>query len=305
MQLTKIEKEMIGCDLGSNTIRIVQIDCKTRQRVKEFERIVKTGHNLHKTKIISETSVQNILNALKDASKSIGFKKHNTKCVTTEALRIAKNSKQVLEKIYNNFGLDFKIISGEQEAKYTILGVKAALSEKDIDEDSFAIFDLGGGSTELSYIKDENISTKSFPFGILNTHEKYGNKLEKKIKKELEPLQSFADKHKKPDFLVATAGTPTTVCAFLQGMDYTSYNYKKINGKTLHVKDFLKAYEMISSLSKKEQERFCGTNRSGLIKTGIIIIVNLMQAIGFEKCIVIDDGLREGVALSLCTNKGE
>ncbi len=296
---------MIGCDLGSNTIRIVQIDCKTKDRVKEFERIVKTGHNLHKTKVISEISMQNILNALKDASNIFDFKNHNTKCVTTEALRVAKNSKEVLEKIYNNFGLDFNIINGEQEAKYTILGVKNALLRKNIINSSFAIFDLGGGSTELSYIEGENISTKSFPFGILNIYEKYNNNLKKGIKKELKPLSFFANKNKKPKFLVATAGTPTTVCAFLQGMDYNSYDYKKINGKTLHVEDFLKAYKMIISLDKKEQERFCGTNRSGLIKTGILIVVNLMQTIGFKKCIVIDDGLREGVALSLCKNKGE
>jgi len=304
MRLSKFKKLVIGCDLGSNTIRIVQVDCKTKKRVREFERIVKTGHNLYKTKVISEASIHNILNALKDASKIIDFKSYKTKCVTTEALRVAKNSKEVLEKIYNNFGLDFEIISGEEEAKYTILGVKTALSEKGINSSSFAVFDLGGGSTELSYIEDENISTKSFPFGILNTYEKYGDKLENGIKKELVPLLSFANKNKKPDFLVATAGTPTTVCAFLQNMDYNSYDYRKINGKALHVEDFLRAYKMIISLNRKEQERFCGTNRSELVKTGILIVINLMQAIGFKKCIVIDDGLREGVALSLCHNKG-
>jgi len=291
---------MIGCDLGSNTIRIVQMDCKTKTRVKEFERIVKTGQDLSKTGIICDESIRNILDALSDASQIIDFKSDKVKCITTQALRVAKNSTKVLAKIKSQFGLDFEIINGEQEAKYTIKGVKNSLQKQGLRDDDFALFDLGGGSTELSYIKNDNIKTKSFPFGILNVSQRYKSDLKNGIKEELKSLLSFSKKQSKSNFLVATAGTPTTVCAFMQGMDYNSYDHEKVNGKVLHVEDFKKAYDLIVSMSVDEQERFCGTNRSELIKTGILIVVDLMQGIGYEKCIVIDDGLREGVALSLC-----
>ncbi|MFK5881922.1 MAG: phosphatase [Sulfurospirillum sp.] len=296
---------MTGCDLGSNTIRIVQIDCRSKKRINEFERIVKTGKNLQKTGLISEESIQNILNALKDASKIINFESDKTKCVATQALRVAKNSAKVLKIIKERCGLNFEIIDGVLEARYTILGVKTSLKNMGIKGDNFAIFDLGGGSTELSYVKDNNISTKSFPFGILNVYERYEQNLLSGIKEELKPLVRFSKKHKKPDFLIATAGTPTTVCAFLQDMDYKHYNHEKVNGKTLHVEDFKKAYDMILSMSRSEQERYCGTGRSELIKTGILIVTNLMKEIGFDESIVIDDGLREGVALSMCKEGGE
>ena len=291
---------MIGYDLGSNTIRIVQIDCVTKKRIKEFERIVKTGKNLQKSGYISEESIQNILNALKDASKIIDFKGDKVKCVATQALRVAKNADDVLKTIKDMYGLDFEIIDGDTEARYTILGVRVSLENLNLKDDNFAIFDLGGGSTELSYVSHDSISTQSFPFGILNIFERYEKNLSQGIEEELKPLIRFAKQHKKPHFLVATAGTPTTVCAFLQGLDYKHYDHKKVNGKVLHVEDFKKAYEMILSLDSKEQERYCGVGRSELIKTGILIVVNLMKEIGYEKCIVIDDGLREGVALSLC-----
>ncbi len=294
---------MIGCDLGSNTIRIVQIDCKSKKRINEFERIVKTGKDLQKNGYISEESIQNILNALKDASKIIDFKSDKTKCVTTQALRVAKNADSVIKSIKDMFGLDFEIIDGSSEAKYTILGVKTSLANMGIKDSDFAIFDLGGGSTELSYVSKNDISTQSFSFGILNVFERYEHNLLSGIKKELEPLSKFAKQHKKPSFLVATAGTPTTVCAFLQDLDYKHYDYKLINGKTLRIEDFEKAYDMILSMNRSKQERYCGTGRSELIKTGILIVTNLMKEIGFDKCIVVDDGLREGVALSLC--KGE
>lgn len=291
---------MIGCDLGSNTIRIVQIDCKSKKRVKEFERIVKTGKDLHKNGYISDESIQNILNALKDASKIIDFKSDKTDCIATQALRVANNADEVIETIKDMFGLKFKVIDGDLEARYTILGVKNSLKNLGIKDDNFAIFDLGGGSTELSYVYNSNISTKSFPFGILNVFERYKQNLGYGIKEELKPAVIFAKKHKKPGFLVATAGTPTTVCAFLQGLDYKHYDHKKINGKTLSIEDYKKAYDAIVSMDSSEQEKYCGIGRSELIKTGILIVVNLMKEIGFDKSIVIDDGLREGVALSLC-----
>ncbi len=291
---------MIGCDLGSNTIRIVQIDCKTKRRIKEFERIVKTGKNLAKSGVVSDESIENILNALEDAKKIIDFKNDKVKCITTQALRVAKNSEIVTKMIKDRFGLDFEVIDGETEARYTVLGVKSALQWLGINDDEFALFDLGGGSTELSYIKRDKISSKSFSFGILNVSEKYSKNLESGIEFELKDIVSFAKNHQKPNFLVATAGTPTTVCAFLQGMDYLSYNHEKINGKILSIDDFKKAYKMILDMDIKEQERYCGTDRSELIKTGILIVINLMKKIGFKECIVIDDGLREGVALSLC-----
>jgi exopolyphosphatase/guanosine-5'-triphosphate,3'-diphosphate pyrophosphatase len=291
---------MIGCDLGSNTLRIVQIDCKSKKRLKSFERIVKTGENLQKTGYISEESIQNILIALKDASKFIDFKSDKVKCIATQALRVAKNADSIIETIQKMFGLKFEIIDGETEARYTIVGVKASLERLKIKNDNFAIFDLGGGSTELSFVNHKEIETRSFAFGILNVFERYKEDLEAGVEKELKPLVSFAKRYKKPPFLVATAGTPTTVCAFLHGLDYGHYDYEVVNGKALHVEDFKKAYDLILSMSKKEQERYCGVGRSELIKTGINIVVNLMQKIGFDECIVIDDGLREGVALSLC-----
>jgi len=293
---------MIGCDLGTNTLRMVEIDCKTKVRVKEFERIVKTGQNLKKTGKISTEAICNIFEALKDASKIFDFTNHKVKCVTTEAMRLASNSREILQQIREKFGLDFQILSGDEEAKYTLSGVQNALKLLDKCDDDFCMFDLGGGSTEIIYANQPKPSYRSFPFGILKISEKYcGTKaLEEGIANELSGVDDFVKDHEKPKRLIATAGTPTTVCAFLQGMDYKSYNHKRITGQVLRRNDFKKAYQHLFSLNLSERERFCGTNRSELIKTGILIVIGLMGKLGFDECVIVDDGLREGVALSLC-----
>ncbi len=43
-----------------------------------------------------------------------------------------------------------------------------------------------------------------------------------------------------------------------------------------------------------------GVGRSDLIAAGILIYKQLFNIVEFDSCIVIDDGLREGVALEAC-----
>lgn len=216
-------------------------------------------------------------------------------------MRIASNSSEILAQIKNEFSVDFKIIDAKEEARLTRIGVESALSKLKIKLDSYVLFDLGGGSCELSFINEDRVSTKSFPIGIVKLADKYKNieNIKLQIPNDLKVIDEFIT-DKFADKLVATAGTPTTVCAFLQGMDYKSYDYTKINAKSLHVEDFSKALEKLLSMDKKEREFWVGTNRGDLVCAGIIIVINIMKKLNFSTCIVCDDGLREGLAIEKC-----
>ncbi|WP_024955809.1 hypothetical protein [Sulfurospirillum arcachonense] len=293
---------MIACDLGSNTLRIVKIDPLSKERLKEYEKSVRTAKNLYKTGEISQDSIQRIFYALKEADILFDFKNNEVHCVTTEAMRKANNSQEILKQIKNEFGLDFKIIDGQEEARLTLLGVKHAIKKCKIITNSYCVIDLGGGSTEISFINDKDIQSKSFGFGIVKIAEKYESsikKIENNIDEEVKIIDSFI-KDKKCTHLIATAGTPTTVCAFLEGIDYKNYDYKKINGKSLHVEDFSKALSKLLRMDKKSREFWVGTNRSDLVCAGILIVIAIMKKLKFENCIVIDDSLREGLAISKC-----
>lgn len=295
---------MIGCDLGSNTLRIVQIDCVTKKRVKAYEKIVRTAKDLHVNGIISQASQDNIFQALSEASALFDFKNHKSFCVTTEAMRVALNAPQILQEIDEKFGLKFEIISGETEALLTSLAIENALKREGLESQNYVLFDLGGGSTEITFCKNGKQKNQSFPFGIINIAEKYKENLEENVIHTVSMIDEFISKQGNIPLnyvqLVATAGTPTTVCAFLQGLDYAHYDYEKVNGKTLHVKDFNDAFVSLNSLNEEEAERYTGTNRRDLVVVGILIVKELMKKLGFDHCIVMDDGLREGVAISNC-----
>lgn len=293
---------MIACDLGSNTLRVVQIDPITKTRVKEYEKAVKTAQGLHKTGIICDEAINRILEALSEASKIFDFKNIEVHCVTTEAMRLATNSQKVIDTIKENFDLDFKIIDGDEEARLTLLGVENGMKLYDIDNTSYCMLDLGGGSTEISFTCKGITTSKSFNFGIVLIAEKHVSleNIKNNIAQEVSVIDDFI-KDKKAEKFIATAGTPTTVCAFLQGIDYHSYDHKKINGKSLHVDDFSKALNKLLVLNEVQREFWVGTNKADLICAGILIVQEIMKKLGFYECIVIDDGLREGLAISKST----
>ncbi len=295
---------MIAFDLGSNTLRIVQYDPNTCQRIKSYEKIVRTAKDLHQTHRIGEEALGNIVNALREASMIFDFKAHKTFCVTTQAMRVASNANDVLAHLRTHFELDFEIISGEKEAYLTSLAIEHALNREGFNAHTYALFDLGGGSTEIILCHEGTKKTHSFPFGIVSTAERFAYDIVRGVEETLLSVDPFVALHPAiPNTykqLVATAGTPTTVAAFLKGLDYAHYNAEKINGTCLHIHDFTDAYGQLSAMDYQEAERYTGTNRRDLVIVGILLCVGIMKKLGFAQCIVMDDGLREGVALSNC-----
>lgn len=297
---------MLTFDLGSNTLRVLEYDCATKSRINAYEKIVRTAKDLHKTGMISLSSQKAIFEALNEASALFDFTSQKSYCVTTEAMRRAKNAPQILETIESQFGLKFDIISGEREAYLTSLAIETALKRENLKSDTYVLFDLGGGSTEITFSHKGIKESQSFPFGIVTIAEKYKENISQKVTEIVSTINEFVLKHgdipQKYLQLVATAGTPTTVSAFLQGLDYEHYDYQKVNGSSLHVKDFERTYQLLSTMDSREAERYTGTNRRDLVLVGVLIVKALMHTLDFETCVVMDDGLREGVAIYHCNH---
>ncbi len=282
---------MIACDLGSNTFRVVEIDCQTKERVKEFEKVVRTADGISVDGNISKEAQKRIIKAINE-SKQV-FDLSFAKAVTTAAMRQAKNSKEVLQSIYDKTGLKIEIIDSKKEASYVRVAVENQLEDKD----NYIILDLGGGSTEL-ILKSRDIS---FDIGIVTMVDSYMD-IKEGIEKEFKAIKEFAKSVKDIKTFVATAGTPTTAASYLHGLDYKSYDYKKINGTVLSLKQIDNVLKELLEMSEEMRVKWVGTGRSDLIIAGIVMFVEIVKIFGFDEVLVIDDGLREGVAIDSCNS---
>ncbi|HEY9190467.1 MAG TPA: phosphatase [Sulfurovum sp.] len=297
---------MIAIDLGSNTLRVLRYDCATGEHLGEYEKVVKTADGLAQHGTIGEEAIARVISAIQEAQEVMDFSSARVKAVTTEALRRAANAEEVLSRIKRETGIAFEVISGDTEARLTLMGAKHRLSKLHYASDTFVLIDIGGGSTELIFHYPDEMIAKSFPVGIVTIAQTYKDleNIENALPEVMLDMQMFcaevyATRGKVHSF-VATSGTPTTVSAMKLGQTYATYDASKINGTVLQVSELDFFLKKLLSLPFDERERAVGTGRSDLIAAGILIYKHLYKLLAFESCVVIDDGLREGLALEAC-----
>ena len=297
---------MIGIDLGSNTVRVVKIDCKNGKKLAEFEKIVRTADKLVKTGEINDEAVERIIDAINEAKQKIDFN-DEINAVATEALRKAKNKNEVIKKIKEATGIEFKIITPEDEASLTALAVEKCLENKcELDAKSFFLVDIGGGSTELILKHKDTVVSQSFPIGIVTFTQKYKTPeaIRYAVKKEAAKFKDFIDfafsAYKKPKIFTASSGTPTSIAALKKGLNYSTYNAEIVNCTKITPDDLDFWLDKLMKMEMKKREELVGVGRGDLIFTGIYIFKEIFKITKYDECIVCDDGVREGAALAKC-----
>lgn len=288
---------IFGIDLGSNTLRGVLMN-KNGKILKSAEFIVGSARNLQTGGDLDIDAITRIKSALKKMDKIFEFKKcENSVCVATEAFRMAKNSAEFFDEIWREFGVEFKIIDGDDEAKFVRLGILNRLKLLNLNAKNPLCIDLGGASTEIS----NNERSKSFKFGIVRFCNEFSefNEFNDKIKNAnlvVSEARNFINSLKF-DRIILTSGVPTTMVALRKNLSYESYQSDLINGENLKFGEFDFWLERILNFSDKEAILKLGENRKDLMIAGIMLLKSLLQDFAKTEFIVVDDGLREGICI--------
>lgn len=297
--------EIVSIDLGSNSFRVLKYNCKDEKIIAEYNEVVGMADGLVDTGLISNEAMKRVIDAI---NKSIEIVEYDTKkavAVTTAAMRKASNNQEVLKYLKEKTGVAFTIIDGEEEARLTLLAVKYALKREKINSSKFILLDIGGGSTEIIVNTNDTYQAHSFDFGIVTMTQEYLHyhdlnsdleKRKKEIKKYLDSLEINLDEYT----FVATAGTPTTVAAVKLGQDFFSYDKDIVNGTIVNLDDLQTCLTLLSNSSKEEITKLVGRGRVEFIEVGIFIYQAIYEVLEKTESIVLDDGLREGVAINAC-----
>lgn len=296
-----MENVITAIDLGSNSFRVLQYDCNAKKQVDQYEIAVGLADGLQQTGEISQEAIGRVLKAIEESISKIGYDPSKAIAVTTQAMRAAKNSAQVIDTIDQKSGIKFNIIDPEKEAMLTLLAMQTALEREQIKSEDFLLLDIGGGSTELIIFQNAKETIVSFPFGIVTLAQ--SSQKEKDFKSLEKEIRNFIEKKSiENSTFVATAGTPTTLAALKCGLNYKTYDKEIINGTTLNLEEITCFKEELRALSKEELIERVGSGRDDFIDTGIMIFSLFYKILNKESSIVFDDGLREGVAIESCQN---
>lgn len=290
-------------DLGSNSFRVVVLDCLTYKIFGEYEETVGTADGLMTTGKISNEACDRVITAIKNSIKKLEFDPAKAICKTTAAMRKATNSEEVLKKIHQDTGLVFEVISGEEEARLTMLAIKNAIKREKLDGSNFVFVDIGGGSCELVVVQGDKTLAKSFDFGIVTLTQSQNN-ITEFLETKKQAISDFLKGIDLSDTIfVSTAGTPTTIAAIKLGLKYSDYDRNKVNGTILFENDIDEFRMKLKVLSLEQVEILVGVRRTPFMEAGALIFKMFFEALKKSQAVIFDDGLREGIAIDWCEKR--
>src|SRR5262245_5920268 len=156
-------------DLGSNSFHalIADVDRAGRMAVVDrAKRMPRIGEGIFRAGLISPAARKEAFRALSELLPVIDRTRPDVvRAVATAAVREARNGRDFVHEIRSRFGVDVRVISGDEEARLSYAGARARLGT---ELGHATLFDLGGGSLEAIVGDGERIlRTASAPLGVL------------------------------------------------------------------------------------------------------------------------------------------
>ena len=143
-----------------------------------FSRIVRLGEGLHSTGMLNEAAMDRAIGALQACAARLARRPvRRVRAIATEACRRATNGPAFLCRVKQETGFDFGIISIREEAE---LALESCTPLLPCDGRRALLFDIGGGSTELAWVRltdgqPQLIGYDSLPVGVVTLAERWGD----------------------------------------------------------------------------------------------------------------------------------
>jgi len=306
-------------DLGTNSCRLV-IASPTPASfrvVETFSRITKLGEGIIKNNELSKEAIKRTIKALKVCSEIVNEYApiHKFRFVATAACRRAKNINEFLAEVKRQAGLNLEIISSQEEARLSVVGCIPLLNR---NIKRTLVFDIGGGSTEISLARITN-SGKTFvegfvslPYGVVTVSEAFPNKdmtnlaYNTIIERTHALLAEFEAKHNIREAItrqeiqvIGTSGTVTVLGAL--HLNLTRYNRSAVDGISLSCQDVTRTITKIRRMGDEGRKKHpcIGPQKADLTMAGCAIIEALSSFWNVSEVTVADRGIREGILLDM------
>jgi exopolyphosphatase/guanosine-5'-triphosphate,3'-diphosphate pyrophosphatase len=294
-------------DIGTNSTRLLIGDVE-ETGVVEVERrttVTNMGRGVDHSGLICSDAVDDVCTVVGDYKaryEEMGAER--VSAIATSAVRDAVNGDAFIAELRERFGLDARLLTGDEEANLTYLG---ATSHRPAG-DSTLVFDIGGGSTELIVGSGKKVGFHtSLQAGTIRQSERHLTR-DPPDPHELEDLAAdirnqidraiAAQAQVEPSRAIAVAGTPTSLAAIDQALE--PYDPGRVHGYRLGLKRVQRMLSRLSSLPLAERLRVPGLHpgRAPTIVAGTVILVQVMRAFKVKEVEVSELDILHGTALS-------
>ena len=289
-------------DLGSNTARLVVMGSvagysyRLEDEIREVVRLRQgmTDQGLSSDAVSRALSTMRLFKRFCDSAGADVILP-----TATSAVRDAANGAAFVERVKDELGVELRILDGEQEAYYGVIG---ALNEVGLRDG--CILDIGGGSAQLSEVRETRyVRGESRTLGSLALTERFVRK-DPPSRKEVEALRAEIDAQLSTiDWLAANHGKR------LVGLGGTIRNLAKIetvrqqspmhtlHGFVLTRSSIEASVELFCQLPLSRRQKIPGLSedRGDIILAGALTVLGVLERLHTDTLTISTAGLREGV----------
>lgn len=313
-------------DLGTNNCRLL-IATPTQHGfrvVEAYSRIVRLGEGLSQSGRLSEAAMARAMAALKVSGEKVRRRKvRKFRAIATQACRIAENGREFVERVAEETGVRLQIITPQEEARLSVTGCLNLLDRK---QEAALVVDVGGGSTELSWVELKGAPPEgmppvrawlSVPIGVVTLAERFPEgevategwfrQMVDHVRAEIAAFRR-ADPMK-PIFeadrahLVGTSGAITSLAGM--HLDLPRYDRNRVDGIWMSRQQCDAAAGRLLALNATQRaaQPCIGPDRADLVLAGAAILQAVQEEWPCSRVRVADRGLREGILLSLMSER--
>ncbi len=291
-------------DCGTNSTRLLIVSAGPAVRRM---RITRLGQGVDATGKLDTEAVERTLDALGEYRRLMDANDvTRSRLVATSAVRDAENGGEFLAAASRIVGTPAELLDGEAEGSLAFAGATAAL---ELDPAGVAVIDIGGGSTEL-VVGDGQVRAVSLDLGCVRVTERFfahDPPTEDEVRAAARFIRAELDgaAGRLPELtrggrtLVGLAGTVTTLGALTQNLSH--YDRDRIHHFVLSFAEVSAWYERLAIEPADQRAKRPGMapGREDVIVGGVLVLRETMDRFSFDRCIVSEADLLDGIAASL------
>ncbi len=320
-------------DLGTNNCRLLIATPTPRgfRILDAYSRIVRLGEGLSQSGRLADAAMTRAIAALAVCAGKIQRRgASRVRAVATQACRAAANGPGFIETVARETGIQLSVISPREEAQLSVAG---CLNLLDTSSRAALVLDVGGGSTEMSWIDltapGLDVAPRrmahwrlpikawlSIPIGVVTLAERYPEigdaetcfwRMVDAMKVEIAQFtqaDEFRNTFQQGDaHIVGTSGAITSLAGLHLGL--RRYDRTRVDGLWMTRAECDAVTRRLASLtvSERAQEPCIGPDRADLVMAGAAILAAVQEMWPCDRVRVADRGLREGLLLSLMSNQ--
>jgi len=302
---------LASIDIGSNTLRLLIAEGRTSGPLKPVRverRITRLGERFLPARILQPPAMARSIAALRDFAQLMAENGvQHYLAAATAVVREAGNGAEFLYRVEEEAGLRVRLLSGTEEAELALRGAASVTAAGDTP---IALFDIGGGSTELIRQGAEGrpgMESVSLPIGVVHLTETFlredppgleaCGRLAHHVRNILGAVSFSAPMGRL--LWVGTAGTVTTLAAMY--LELQHYDPDRINGVVLERPWLVDLCNRLAGAPVAARRGIVGLEpgREDIILAGALVTLELMERFRFSQVKASDAGLLEGLFLEL------